>query len=98
MSDDIAKERADWLLDSIACATQDQRFLRGDPEYDEIIGETILLNGENAIRVAIKCASDDEITRLTTEIERLTTELDALRELLTNARALTQKRARGRKR
>lgn len=50
----LAKDRADWLLDAIACATQDGRFLRGDPEYDENIGKAILLNGEKAIRVALE--------------------------------------------
>lgn len=50
---DIAKDRADWLLDAVACATQDRRFLRGDPEYDEVAGEAILLNGEKAILVAL---------------------------------------------
>ena len=55
--DKIAKERADWLLDAIACATQDRRFLRGDPQYDEVAGEAILRNGEKAIRVAIERAT-----------------------------------------
>ena len=27
-----ADDHADWLLDAIACATQDRRFLRGDPD------------------------------------------------------------------
>lgn len=54
---EIAKERADWLLDAVATATQDRRYLRGDPEYDEWAGEAILLNGEKAIRVAIDRAS-----------------------------------------
>ncbi len=49
----IAKERADWLLDAIAGATQDRRFLRGEPEYDEVAGNAILLNGQKAIEVAI---------------------------------------------
>lgn len=49
----IAKDRADWLLDAVAMATQDRRFLRGDPAYDEVAGEAILMNGEKAIRVAI---------------------------------------------
>lgn len=53
---DIAKDRADWLLDAIATATQDRRFLRGDPEYDEDVGEVILINAEKAIRVAIERA------------------------------------------
>ena len=49
----VAKERADWLLDAVACATQDRRFLRGDPAYDENAGEAILLNGEKAISAAL---------------------------------------------
>lgn len=57
--DEVAKERADWLLDAIACATQDRRFLRGDPEYDENVGEAILLNGEKAIRVAFAKANGE---------------------------------------
>lgn len=54
--EDIAKDRADWLLDAIATATQDRRFLRGEPEYDEDVGEVILLNAEKAIRIAIQRA------------------------------------------
>ena len=42
----IAKDRADWLLDAVAMATQDRRFLRGDEAYDEVAGEAILLNAE----------------------------------------------------
>lgn len=64
MSDkDIAKDRADWLLDAVACATQNRQFLRGDPAYDEVAGEAILLNGEKAINVALS-KKDAEITRL----------------------------------
>lgn len=50
----LAKDRADWLLDAVAGATQNRQFLRGDPEYDEVSGEAILLNGEKAIRVALE--------------------------------------------
>lgn len=50
---EIARDRADWLLDAIATATQDRRYLRGDPEYDEVAGEVILLNAEKAILVAM---------------------------------------------
>lgn len=53
MTKTIAQERADWLLDGVACATQNRMFLRGDSEYDEIAGEAILANGEKAINVAI---------------------------------------------
>ena len=53
---EVAKDRADWLLDAVACATQNRQFLRGEPEYDEVAGEAILLNGEKAISVAISRA------------------------------------------
>ena len=39
-----AKEAADWLVDAIACATQDRRYLRGDPECDTVAVETIKVN------------------------------------------------------
>ncbi len=52
----IAKERADWLLDAVACATQDRRFLRGGEEYDAVAGEAILLNAAKAIQVAVSRA------------------------------------------
>lgn len=51
--DEIIKDRADWLLDAVATATQNRQFLRGEPEYDEVAGEAILLNGEKAIRIAL---------------------------------------------
>lgn len=57
--DAIAEDRADWLLDAVATATQDRRFLRGDPEYDEVAGGAILLNGAKAIRIAF-CKAVEE--------------------------------------
>lgn len=50
----LATDRADWLVDAIAGATQDRRFLRGDPEADNVLIVAILLNGEKAIRVALE--------------------------------------------
>jgi hypothetical protein len=44
---------SDWLLDAVACATQDRRFLRGDDAYDEVLGEAILGNGAKAIQNAL---------------------------------------------
>lgn len=41
-----AERHADWLLDSIACATQDRRFLRGDDECDQFLCDAILGNGK----------------------------------------------------
>lgn len=49
----IAKDRADWLVDAVAMATQNRMFLRGDPECDDVAVEAILLNAEKAILVAI---------------------------------------------
>lgn len=55
---EIAKDRADWLLDAVATATQNRIFLRGDPAYDDVAGEAILLNGEKAILTALERYSD----------------------------------------
>jgi hypothetical protein len=40
-----ANEAADWLIDAVATATQDRRFLRGEPEYDDVAGEAIIVSG-----------------------------------------------------
>jgi len=40
---------ADWLVDAVAAATQDRRFLRGDPAEDKLATEAIFLNGKKAI-------------------------------------------------
>jgi hypothetical protein len=56
----IARDRADWLVDAVATATQDRRFLRGDPACDEVACDAILLNAEKAIRVAYQKASGGE--------------------------------------
>jgi len=44
----LADEAADWLLDAVACATQDRRFLRGDEAYDDVTSEAIMGNGKIA--------------------------------------------------
>jgi hypothetical protein len=56
-----AEKWADWLVDAIAAATQDRRFLRGDDTEDTIATEAIYLNGKKAIENALKTA---EIERL----------------------------------
>ena len=56
----IAKDRADWLLDAVATATQDRRYLRGDPEYDAVSGDAILLNGHKAILAALQRAATEQ--------------------------------------
>lgn len=54
--DQLAKERADWLVDAVATATQNRRYLRGEPEADAVAIEAIMLNGEKAIRSALRRA------------------------------------------
>jgi hypothetical protein len=56
----LAKERAEWLLDAVATATQDRRFLRGDPHYDAVAGDAILLNAEKAIFAAMRAVAQTE--------------------------------------
>jgi len=51
---------ADWLVDAVATATQDRRFLRGDPAEDKIATEAILLNGKKAIENAFAAAAKPE--------------------------------------
>jgi len=50
---ELAQDRADWLVDATACATQNRMFLRGEPEADDVAIEAIYLNGKKAIEVAI---------------------------------------------
>jgi hypothetical protein len=50
---EIARDRADWLVDAVATATQNRMFLRGDEQEDHVATEAIRLNGEKAISVAI---------------------------------------------
>lgn len=40
---------ADWLVDAVAGATQDRRFLRGDPKEDKVATEAIFANGKKAL-------------------------------------------------
>ena len=40
---------ADWLVDAVAGATQDRRFLRHDEQEDKIATEAIYLNGKKAM-------------------------------------------------
>jgi len=54
LDQDIAFDRADWLIDAIATATQDRKFLRGEPEFDAELCEVIRLNAAKAILTAIE--------------------------------------------
>jgi hypothetical protein len=49
----VARDKAKWLLDAIATATQDRRLLKDDPQADEVMIEAIEANGAKAIRLAI---------------------------------------------
>lgn len=40
-----AEEAADWLVDAVAGATQDRKYLRGELGCDDIAIEAIRLNG-----------------------------------------------------
>lgn len=55
---EIAMDRADWLVDAVATATQNRIFLRGDPDADEVIIEALMLNAEKAILRAIELAAE----------------------------------------
>lgn len=52
----IAKDRADWLVDAVATATQERMFLRGDIAENTYVTEALLLNAEKAIEAAIRRA------------------------------------------
>jgi hypothetical protein len=57
----LADEAADWLVDAVATATQDRRFLRGDPAYDTVMSEAIMGNGKIAcLRVLHKAQKEGE--------------------------------------
>lgn len=40
---------ADWLVDAVATATQDRRFLRGDTAEDTVATAAIYLNAKKAM-------------------------------------------------
>lgn len=49
-----AEEAADWLVDAVAAATQDRRYLRGEPECDDVACDAIKINGLVACLRAMK--------------------------------------------
>lgn len=49
----VAEKWADWLVDAVATATQDRRFLRGDDQEDRIVTEALYANAKHAIEQAI---------------------------------------------
>jgi hypothetical protein len=57
----IIDDRADWLIDGVATATQDRRFLRGDPQADTVLIDAIMMNGAKAIRIALQKSLGVEI-------------------------------------
>jgi 5,10-methylenetetrahydrofolate reductase len=50
----IAQERADWLVDAVAMATQNRALLRGDPAEDKVLTEALYINAVKAIEAAIE--------------------------------------------
>jgi len=64
----IVTERADWLLDAIAGATQDRQFLRGEEECNPVICDAVLLNGAKAIRTAIGRAQAERMRMAREEV------------------------------
>lgn len=56
--DAIARERADWLVDAVATATQNRALLRGEDVEDTVLTEAILQNGHKAILVALLKVKD----------------------------------------
>lgn len=67
----IAAERADWLLDAIAGATQDRQFLRGDAECNPVVCEAVLLNGAKAILIALARAHVQRVSMLESALEQI---------------------------
>ena len=57
----IAEDRADWVVDAVATATQNRAFLRGDPECDEVACDAIKLNAEKAILVSLGRSGASEL-------------------------------------
>jgi hypothetical protein len=55
MSKDTPEYWADWLVDAVAAATQDRRFLRGDPEEDRVATEALYANGKKAMESLLVC-------------------------------------------
>ncbi len=51
--DSIADDRANWLVDAVATATQDRRFLRGDDGEDKVATEALYMNARRAILTAL---------------------------------------------
>ena len=53
----LSDKWADWLVDAVATATQDRRFLRGDPAEDTVATEALYANGKHAIEAALAAQS-----------------------------------------
>ena len=62
MKPDFCQDRADWLVDAVACSTQNRMFLRGDEEADRVVIEALYLNGLMALRAAYAAGLDHAAT------------------------------------
>ena len=66
--------QAEWLLDAIAAATQDRRFLRDDPQSDAVVCEAIIANARKAMGNLLNAraeAAEAEVERLRAHHEQL---------------------------
>lgn len=54
--DDLVAYWADWLVDAVAMATQDRRYLRGDDGEDSVATEAIEMNAQKALNNALNGA------------------------------------------
>jgi TolA-binding protein len=77
MSDPYVKDRADWLVDAVACATQNRMFLRGEPECDQVAVDAIFMNGEKALR-QVHDAQAAKVATLESQLADLRAKADAL--------------------
>jgi hypothetical protein len=51
--EEIEKKEASLFVDNVAMATQDRRFLVGDPQEDAALTEVLFLNAHQAIHRAV---------------------------------------------
>ena len=50
---------ADWLVDAVATATQDRRFLRGDETEDTVATEALYACGKKALENLLKFSGSE---------------------------------------
>jgi len=80
-TDSMVKDRADWLVDAVACATQNRIFLRGEDECDDVACDAIQMNGAKALRHVVD--NHPELITARAKIEAAEKLADALRDFAT---------------